>query len=83
VDVAIGDNDYDPAVVSVKPGDTVRWTNHGGAAHTVTADGGDFDSGTLAPGAVFTHKFPVLGSFPYHCTIHGPAMAGSVVVSSK
>jgi plastocyanin len=33
-------------------GEPVKWTNGDGATHTVTADGGAFDSGNLTSGKV-------------------------------
>jgi len=94
VDVDIRDNFYSPATANIKPGDTVRWTNKGGA-HTVTSNPGslgcspasseNFAGGTaaspLAANAVFSHVFPNAGSFAYHCEVHGCGMAGTVQVS--
>ena len=48
-------------------------------SHTTTSDSGLWNSGTLAPGAHFTHKFNKAGSFSYHCSIH-PFMTGTIVV---
>jgi plastocyanin len=46
----------------------------------VTADGGSFNSGTLAGGGSFSHRFTTAGTFAYHCAIHA-SMTGTVVVS--
>lgn len=40
----------------------------------------ELNSGDIAPGATFEHRFAVAGTFPYHC-IHHP-MNGSVAVSA-
>jgi plastocyanin len=40
----------------------------------------ELDSGNLPTGRVFTHTFAGLGTFNYSCTIHGPTMAGQVIV---
>ena len=61
---------FSPAVIDVQVGDTVAWRNTGTMQHTVTADGGEFDSGMLAPGATWEHRFSVPGTFGYHCTPH-------------
>ena len=78
--VGIVDFAFDPSSVAVDAGATVTWTNQGPSAHTVTADDGSFDSGTLNAGASFSFTFTSAGTVPYHCTIH-PNMVGSVVVS--
>jgi len=48
-------------------------------SHTSTADGGDWRSGTIAPGGTFTTTLQTAGTFTYHCTIH-PGMVGTVTV---
>ena len=58
---------------------TVVWTNNDGSPHTVTSNGGTFDSGNMAPGQSFTYTFTSAGTFAYHCTYH-PWMTGTVVV---
>jgi plastocyanin len=79
VDVTIQFQAFAPSSVDVLPGDVVRWTNHGGRTHTVTADGGQFDSGDLADGAPFSLTSTTLGAYRYHCTLH-PRMTGEVNV---
>jgi plastocyanin len=64
---------------TIAVGDTVTWTNNDSTAHTTTADGREWDSGTLAPGASFSRTFTAAGTFTYHCTIH-PGMIGTVTV---
>ena len=77
VDISIHDFQFGAAnaVVSVKVGDTVRWTNDDGDAHTVTGGAnrvadGSFDAGNLDPGQVFSHTFTAPGTFPYFCGYH-------------
>jgi plastocyanin len=75
--VSIGDNYYSPFAPMVAPGDTVVWTNSGSASHTVTADDGSFDSGTLAPGATYSHTFNQLGVANYYSKLDStPASQG-------
>jgi plastocyanin len=57
----------------------VTWTNRDVIAHTSTADGGAWNSGTIAAGGTFSRTFTSAGSFPYHCAIH-PGMIGTVTV---
>jgi plastocyanin len=58
---------------------TVVWTNMDNSPHTVTSNGGSFDSGNMAPGQAYTYTFTTAGTYAYHCTYH-PWMVGSVVV---
>jgi plastocyanin len=83
---------YSPENVTVVIGvnNTVTWTNNdtAGAApgtdHTVVSlsvppAAAAFNSGIMAPGAVFTQTFTVPGTYEYHCSLHA-WMTGSVVV---
>lgn len=79
VPVSIVTRAYQPAELSVQAGQTVTWTNHGLTPHTVTASGGEFDSGRLNAGESFKVTFATPGTFPYACTIH-PSMHGTVSV---
>jgi len=78
------DFNFVPKTITIPVGDTVVWTNNGNAQHTATSDSGLFDSGTMNPGATFSHTFNVAGSFPYHCKFHGGAggigMSGTIFV---
>lgn len=77
--VTIDNFTFMPPELTISVGDTVTWANDQGAAHTVTADDGGFDSGNLAQGAEFTRTFDAAGTFAYHCTIH-PSMIGAITV---
>src|SRR5919107_2681467 len=79
--VAIEDFYFEPANAAIQPGDTIMWVNEGNTPHTVTADDGSFDSGTLQPGESYSHTFQSAGMVPYHCSIH-PFMTGSVTVGA-
>lgn len=77
--VAIQDFAFAPASVEVDPGETITWTNHDSARHTVTSDAGLFDSGSMGQGATFDLTPTEPGTYGYLCTIH-PWMIGEVVV---
>jgi plastocyanin len=81
VNVSIRDFSFSPNTITVVIGinNTVVWTNDGTVDHTVTANGGSFLSGDLAPGSNFTNTFTTPGTFAYHCSIH-PIMKGTVIV---
>jgi uncharacterized cupredoxin-like copper-binding protein len=77
--VSIADFAFDPAELEVATGTEVTWTNDDQAPHTVTADGGAFDSGTLEPGDTFSVAVEGNGPVTYACMIH-PEMTGTIVV---
>src|ERR1700730_15994740 len=64
---------FAPTVIHVGPGAVVQWTNSSPLAHTVTADDGSFDSGSVAPDATFTWTFDAPGTYQYYCAPHGSA----------
>jgi plastocyanin len=69
-----------PQTVTVKVGQTVKWTNGDPVAHTVTAkSGSDVDSGTVGPNQTFETKFAKAGRVDYVCSIH-PNQTGTVIV---
>jgi plastocyanin len=78
-EVTIKDLAFTPATLTVAVGSTVTWTNEDAATHTVTADDGSFDSGSLAQGDTFTQTFDTAGTYAYHCTMH-PSMVAEIVV---
>jgi LPXTG-motif cell wall-anchored protein len=93
--VSVVDNSFGPKVVTIKVGESVTWSSTGTNPHTVTSDSGAFDSSPNCPtqmpsclqnGESYTHSFNSVGTFPYHCKIHGAAggigMSGTVVVTS-
>jgi len=84
--LGVGSNNalnFDPLTITVVLGknSTVTFVNKDTAPHTVTADGGSFDSKNMPPGASWTYTFTSPGNFSYHCTYH-PWMKGTVVVVS-
>ena len=68
--------------VVITQGDTVRWTWQDNFAHTVTANGGQFNSGVLVGlGTQYSFTFNAAGAFPYFCGVHGAAnMDGTIQV---
>ncbi|MEK6720167.1 MAG: plastocyanin/azurin family copper-binding protein [Chloroflexota bacterium] len=70
---------FDPLVLTVSAGTTVRWHNVGVAIHTVTATDGTFDSGFIDAGDEYTRTFTKPGAVDYVCALH-PQMIGTVVV---
>jgi plastocyanin len=79
--VSVLDRSFSPGSVTIAPNGTVQWTNVSGRDHTVTADDGSFDSGTLIEGATWSLTFDAPGVYPYFCVIH-PDMRGVVSVGT-
>ena len=77
--VGISDMQFTPVTIQVPVGTTVHWSNNDSMAHTVTADDGSFNSGSLAKDASFTHLFNKAGTYKYHCAFHS-SMTGTVIV---
>ena len=89
------DNTSGNSTTTINVGDTVKWTWHA-SDHSVTSgtcstdqytgdvscsSNGLFDSGIQNNGFTFDGPFPIAGSFPYFCQVHGRmGMRGTIVV---
>jgi hypothetical protein len=69
--VKILDDEFVPARVDVQAGAAVIFDQQGRHEHTITADGGGFDTGSLPPGEKLRVQFPAAGVYRYHCSLHG------------
>jgi plastocyanin len=82
---------FDPPELTVAAGSTLLVANVGGKPHTLTADDGSFDTGTITPGAEggrFAGKNASVtltepGTFKFHCEVHPAAMKGVVTVTGE
>jgi plastocyanin len=72
---------FTPSSLSVRRGARVTFTNKDASTHTVTADGGLFDSGNLSADQTFSFTFMGTGSFAYHCKIH-TSMRATITVTT-
>jgi plastocyanin len=71
---------FAPMSLSVSPGATVKVTNKDSATHTLTATGGQFDTGNITQNQTKTFKAPTkAGTYHYICTIH-QYMMGTIIV---
>ena len=69
-----------PMSLSVSPGATVKVTNKDSATHTLTATGGQFNTGNITQNQTKTFKAPSKpGTYHYICNIH-QYMMGTIVV---
>lgn len=82
VTITVKDMSYQPAEVTIHPGDTVEWIfDDGGMPHDVSGEGdmeGILQSELLTEGK-YTYTFDETGTYTYSCTPH-PMMVGTVVV---
>lgn len=53
---------------------------YGGGSNPTSPISKELNSGNIAAGGTFTHRFNAAGTYPYHCIYHGP-MKGSVTAS--
>lgn len=73
---------FDPAILTIKKGTEVIWTNTSDASHTVTSDTGAFNTPSLLMKTqTFKMTFATAGTFAYHCTVH-PYMKATIIVTS-
>jgi plastocyanin len=72
---------FQPADLTVRVGDTVRWTNQGSASHTTTSDSSQWASPALLTGQTYEVAFPSPGDYAYHCAIHA-SMTGTIHVTA-
>jgi plastocyanin len=78
--ISISNFMFSPMSVSVAPGSTVTVTNKDSVAHTLTAMGGQFDTGNIDGGQSKTFTAPSkAGTYSYICNIH-QYMKGTIVV---
>lgn len=82
VEVGIADYRFSPSVVSIKVGDSVRWTNgEKRTSHSVLfTDENGRESERLFPGESWSRRFERPGRYPYQCGPH-PEMKGDVLVT--
>jgi plastocyanin len=82
VGVTIDQNDFSPQQITVKVGQTVRWTWAGGDHNVVSGTGckqdDSFRSGAPQAGGTFEKKFDTAGTLPYFCEVHCSAGGNAV-----
>jgi plastocyanin len=91
--VVLTANAFSPTSLTVAVNTTVTWNwnscndtgGYGGGydscvAHNITFDdGSNISSGSQSTGT-FSRTFSAAGTYKYHCSIHGSAMSGQIVV---
>lgn len=82
INIGASDDYFEPGMVKVQPGTTVKWVNKGQHTHTVTSKEARWDSGDLPPGAVYSVTFETPGTYSYYCR-HHKGMLGTIVVGGS
>ena len=79
-EIAIRNFTFDPVVLSVRPGDSIRFVNHDLAPHTATAQDGSWDTGPLEQGQSAILTVSSDWSQYYFCAFH-PAMTARLIIA--
>jgi len=84
-EVEVGDNFFNPQMLTIDAGDTVRWVNSaGGFSHNVVSEDGSWTPSILANEFIFEVVFPDEGEFGYFCTPHrNSGMTGTITVEAS
>ena len=82
VPVAMRNIKFVPARITVKVGQTVRWTNHDKVVHTVASAKLKLASEGIEDGQSYQYRATRPGTFPYYCTIHA-GQTGVLVVRPR
>ena len=72
---------FTPTTTTAKVGQVVQWTNTGTVLHNITFPAGCLTDAGFQPGATWSIKFTVAGTYNYQCTIH-PGMTAKLTVTS-
>ena len=76
----VSGNEFSPRAISVKPGETVTWTNEDDVPHNAVAKDGEGPKSELfGKGGTYRWKVTVGGTIDYVCTVH-PGMDGTITV---
>jgi plastocyanin len=79
--IEMGDNFFDPSLLTVKVGTTVTWRVVGQSTHDLAARDGSFVLRTMSFGQTFSFTYTKVGRYAYVCMQHeGDGMAGEVNV---
>ena len=83
--VILSSNAFNPSVITITHGSTVKWTNLDSTNHTVSSGTGGvpdnvFRSPTLAQNQTYSFTFNTPNTYTYFDEIQGTSMSGTVVV---
>jgi plastocyanin len=78
--VEITSSAFQPAKLTIKIGQKVKWVNKDKQIHTVTGLEPPFDSKNMLSNAEFSYVFDKAGTFTYYCATH-PTMTAEIIVT--
>ena len=84
--VSLKNIQFNPKDITVKPGETITFTNDESIPHDVhktSGPGKDFssgDTGGMQQGDTFELTLDEPGKYGYVCNVHAPGMAGTITV---
>lgn len=78
-DISITSGKFTSNDISIKVGQTVRWTNNDTAVHSASADDLTWGSGTMQPGDFWVRRFKKAGIYTYFDS-YNPSMTGTITV---
>lgn len=86
--ISVTNNSFSPSDKIVAAGTAVRWawnscTGDSYSGQTCVEHSVTFADGTTSPTqgqGTYSRTFAAPGTYPYHCSIHGAAMTGTVTV---
>ena len=83
VDITYQNIAIQPASVTVRVGDKIKWTNQDGVIHNVTSESGPLHlaSPNFGKGGTFEATATAPGVVHYVCTIHPTAMIGTITIT--
>lgn len=84
VEVIMNDFQFNPGTINVPQGDIIRFINHDTFGHSAVADGGQWSTSVLLQGESYDMDTTILpiGTYRYHCGVHGPGETGTLRVRS-
>lgn len=79
-EIKISNFAFSPVTITIKKGDTVKWTNLDSVRHTITSDSGsELNSELLSKTESYSHTFSDVGTYDYYCVPHSYMKAKVVV----
>ena len=86
VEILIVKSSFVPAVVKIKTGDTVRWTNTEELLHTITSGKAPQHDNKFNKNYLY-NKFEITlnehGFYDYFCVLHNATMRGVIIVEES
>ncbi|MBA3664417.1 MAG: cupredoxin domain-containing protein [Bacteroidetes bacterium] len=74
---------FNPTVITIKKGTTLKFINKDNANHSVTSSVGAFDSGKIKSGNNFEHTFSDSASYSLYCRYHPDNLQEQVYITVK